>query len=79
MMRILSADLMQKIPKAAIKKIVKEKFNAIISDSAADAISQLLDQKANKIARYAVERAKDKKRKTILEEDIEAYRLKFGD
>jgi histone H3/H4 len=79
MMRILSADSMQKIPKSAVKKIVRENFGAIISDSAAEAISQMLDQKANKIAKYAVERSKEKKRKTVLEEDIEAYRLKFGD
>lgn len=78
MMTILSADLMQKITKAAVKKLVHENFNVIISDSAAEAISKMLDEKANKIAKYAVERAKEKKRKAVLEEDIDAYRLKFG-
>ncbi len=75
----MSADRMGRIAKDAIKKIVHENFGVKISDDAAEALSKLLDEKAQRIAKYAVGRAKDKNRHTILEEDIEAYRLKFGD
>ena len=70
---------MRNISKASIKKIVKGSFNVIVSDKAAEAIAKLLEQKAERIARYAVKRAKDKRRSTITEEDIDTYRLKFGD
>ncbi|MFI5412861.1 MAG: histone-like protein [Candidatus Micrarchaeales archaeon] len=72
---------MHNISKASIKKIVKNGSNPdiIISDKAAEAIARLLEQKAKRIAKYAVNRAKSKDRKAITEEDIDTYRLKFGD
>ncbi len=72
---------MNKISKASIKKMVKggSNPNFIISDKAAAAIARLLEKRAKSIAKYAVKRAKSKKRNTIMEEDIDTYRLKFGD
>ena len=72
---------MRNISTASIKKIIKNWHDSdvIISDKAAEAIARILEQKAKRIAKYAVKRAKDKKRATITEEDIDTYRLKFGD
>jgi histone H3/H4 len=78
MKKILSADLMAKISKMLVKKLVKEKFNIAISDDAALAIADMLEKKATSIARYAVKHAQRKKRSTVLSEDIEGYKLKFG-
>lgn len=50
-----------------------------ISDNAAAAIAKMLEAKAGKIARYAVKRARSRKRGTVLEEDIESYKVRFGD
>jgi len=72
---------MRNIPKASIKKIVKNGTNPnlIITDKAAEAIARILETKARRIAKYAVKRAKSKKRNIITEEDVETYMLKFGD
>lgn len=72
---------MRNIPKASIKKIVKNGANPnlIITDKAAEAIARILESKARRIAKYAVKRAKSKKRNIITEEDVETYMLKFGD
>jgi histone H3/H4 len=72
---------MRNISKASIKKIVKtgSNPNMIISDKAAAAIARILEIKAKRIAKYAVKRAKGNKRNMITEEDIDTYRLKFGD
>ncbi len=79
MKKILSADWMQRISKALVKKIVKEKFNISMSDNAAEAMAEMLEKKAMSIARYAVKRAQQSKRKTVTQEDIERYKLKFSD
>ncbi|MEM0149677.1 MAG: NFYB/HAP3 family transcription factor subunit [Candidatus Micrarchaeaceae archaeon] len=78
MTRILSADSMPKISKMLVKKLVKEKFGIAVSDDAAGIIASMLEEKATSIARYAVKRAQRKKRNTVLGEDIEGYKLKFG-
>jgi histone H3/H4 len=72
---------MHNISKTSIKKIIKSGSNpdVIINDKAAEAIAKILEKRANKIARYAVKRAKSKKRNTITEEDIDTYRMMFGD
>lgn len=72
---------MSNISKASIKKLVKSGSNpnVIVSDKAAAAIAAILEKKAEKIAKYAVERAKSKKRSTVTEEDIDTYRMMFGD
>ncbi len=79
MRTILSAEFMRKISKAAIKKLVNVTGGVVISDSAASAIADLLEKKANRIAKYAVKRAKTKKRETVIAEDIDSYRVRFGD
>jgi histone H3/H4 len=70
---------MRKISKATVKGIVNGRGSVVISDSAAAAIAKILESKASRIARYAVKRARQKKRGTVLEEDIESYRVRFGD
>ena len=70
---------MASIPKAAIKKIVNGRSGIVLTDRAAEAPSAVLERKAKRIARYAVTQARRKGRKTILKEDIDTYRLKFGD
>ncbi len=59
----------------AIKKIVREKYGARITEDAVEEIAAILEKKAKNIASYAVKRAQEQKRKTITEEDIEAYEL----
>ncbi|MGC9190616.1 MAG: histone-like protein [Candidatus Micrarchaeia archaeon] len=66
------------LSKAAVKKLIKGRSNIAISDEAAAAIAEMLEKKAASIARYAVKRAERKKRKIILDEDIDEYRMKFG-
>jgi histone H3/H4 len=66
------------ISKAEIKRIVRISGTRI-SDAAAEDIARMLELKAKRIAKYAVDRAKRKNRTTILSEDIERYKLKFGD
>ena len=72
---------MRNISKATIKKIVKNGSNpnVIISDKAADAIARILENKAKRIAKYAVKRAKTKHRKTVVEDDIDTYTIVYGD
>ena len=79
MRKILSAESMKKISKATIKKLVNNSGGVMISDSAAAAIANLLEKKATRIAKYAVKRAKAKKRESVIAEDIESYRVPFGD
>ncbi|MCL4373497.1 MAG: NFYB/HAP3 family transcription factor subunit [Candidatus Marsarchaeota archaeon] len=70
--------MMPKIPKAVLKKLVKDKFGIAISDDAADALAGMLEKKATSIARYAVKRAQQKKRRMVTEDDIDSYKLRFG-
>lgn len=70
---------MRKISRSMVKKLVNSRGGVMISDSAASAIAVLLEKKATRIARYAVKRARTKKRETVIAEDIESYRVRFGD
>lgn len=72
---------MEKIPTDSIKKIIKSGSNPeiIISDAAAASIARMLEGKAKRIAKYAVQRARKRKSGTITEEDIDAYKIRFGD
>jgi len=72
---------MGKIPKDSIKKIIKNGSNPeiIISDAAAASIAKILEKKAERIAKYAVQRARKRKSGTITEEDIDSYKIRFGD
>lgn len=68
-----------KISNATIKNIVNKRTRVKISADAADAIARMLEKKATSIASFAVKRAKKQKRNVVLEEDIDTYRLKFGE
>ena len=70
---------MAKIPKSAIKSLVKSRSKIVLTDNAVSSISRILERKAGRIAKYALSRAKKNGRNTILKEDIDAYRLKFGE
>ncbi|HUC38661.1 MAG TPA: histone-like protein [Candidatus Acidoferrum sp.] len=70
---------MSRIPKTSIKRLIKMRSQVRLTDKAAESISAILEAKARKIAAYASTQAKRKGRKTILKEDIDSYRLKFGD
>jgi len=67
-----------KIPKALIKKVIKDDSDIILDDKAAEALAEQLETEAKEIAKYAVERAKKVNRTTVLEEDIEDYVIKHG-
>ncbi len=68
-----------KISNAVIKEIVRQQSDVRISDSAAGALAKILEKKAKDIAKYAVQRARKHGRQTVMEEDIDTYRIKFGD
>ncbi len=70
---------MPKITKATVKRLVNRSGPIRLTDKAAESISAILERKAKKIARYAMLQAKKEGRKTILKEDIDSYRMKFGD
>ncbi len=59
--------------------MVKLNNGVSISDSAAKAIAKMLEKKAKTIAKFAVKRAKKQGRRAVLSEDIESYKMRFGD
>lgn len=67
------------ISKLSIKRLVKGTSGIAISDHALESITKMLEVKAKRIAEYAVKRAKSHKRDVVTEEDVDTYRLKFGD
>ncbi len=70
---------LSRIPKTSIKRLINSRGSVRLTDKAAESISTMLEAKARKIAKYALLEARKNGRKTILKEDIDAYRLKFGD
>jgi len=78
MMRILSADIMARLSRENIKKLVKKYTNANITDEGADAIAKLLEKKAREISSFAVRKAKEKKKDKITKEEINEYILKHA-
>lgn len=76
MMMILSTENKIKISKVMLKRFVKDNFDIRISDDATEELANILEKKAKDISKYAVEKAKKNKRKKILTEDIESYKLK---
>ncbi len=70
---------MTRIPKIAIKRIISRRGSVRLTDKAAESLSTILESKARKIAKYAAAQAKKNGRKTVLKEDIDSYRLRFGD
>lgn len=67
------------LSKSEIKRIIERETKIKISDAAARAIATLLEAKAKKIAKYAVGRAGKQGRRTVVAEDVDTYRLRFGD
>ena len=76
-MRILSAE-MATIPKQAIKRMMSQSFGLKITDEAAEALAAVLERKAKKISRFAVDSAKKDKRNKVTKKDIEDYIMKIG-
>lgn len=68
-----------KISPSEIRKLVKRRSDIRMSREASEAIAKILEKKADMIAKYAVKRAMKSGRKTVDEEDIDTFRLKFGD
>jgi histone H3/H4 len=68
-----------RVSKTSIKRLIKNGYDIKISGPALESIAKLLDAKAKRIAEYAVKRAKTHNRNVVLEEDVDTYKLKFGD
>jgi len=71
--------MFMRISKLSIKRLVKGRSGVTISDPALESIAKMLELKARRIAEYAVKRAKTHNRSIVTEEDVDTYRLKFGD
>ncbi len=72
-MKILSADLMANIPRAAIRQLVRKYFKATITEGGADELARMLEAEAEKISKFAVENAKREKRNKVSKRDIAKY------
>ena len=72
-MKILSADLMAKIPRSAIKQLVKSYFHASITEGGADALAKMLESEAERISKFAVENARKENRAKVTRKDIARY------
>jgi histone H3/H4 len=68
-----------KISNALVRKMAKSHSDIRMSSEAAAAIAKILEKKAAMIAKHAVKKAKKEGRSIVTEEDIDTYRLKFGD
>ena len=79
MMRILSADLMAKIPRKAIKELVKSHFKARITEGGAEKMAAMLEKEAERMSAFAVQNAKRDRRVKITRKDIEEYMLRKAD
>ncbi len=64
---------MAKIPKSAIKGLVKRYFKANITDAGAEALAKILEKKAESISKYAVENAKKENRDKVTGKDVAEY------
>ena len=64
---------MASIPKAYIKKFVKRKFKANITDEGVEEIVKILEEKAESISKYAVGNAKKDKRDKVTKADVMKY------
>ncbi len=69
---------MAKIPRAAIKQLVKGYFNANITESGVDELARMLESEAERISKFAVENAKKEKRGKVTKKDISKYVISRG-
>ena len=65
---------MAKIPNSLIKELAKS-AGMKVSEDAAEAMARILESKAKEIAKFAVSNAKTRKSNTVMEADVDAYRL----
>ena len=70
--------MVMSISKNQIKKFIKSKFNMQITDDAADELAKFIEEKAEKISKYAIESAKKRNDTKINKEDILSY-IKYLD
>ena len=75
MMTILSAEKMGKIPKQAIRQLVKRYANVNITEDGVSALAKMLEKKAISISKFAIKNAKKSGRSKITKEDINRYIL----
>ena len=61
---------MGELPLAAVDRIIRKAGGARVSEGAAAALSEVLEEKGIKIAQQAAELTKHAKRKTVTAEDI---------
>ena len=66
---------MAKIPRDAVKQLVKSYFNVSITENGAEAMAKMLEQEAERISRFAVENAKKENRNRVTKKDISRYVL----
>lgn len=66
------------IPKASIKKFIKNTYDVTIEDDAAEEIAKMLEARALEIAKYAVKNAEKRQSQKVTAEDIDAYKIKPG-
>jgi histone H3/H4 len=66
---------MAKIPRAAVKRLVKSYFDVNITENGAEAMARILEQEAERISKFAVENAKKENRNRVTKEDISRYIL----
>ncbi len=64
---------MANISRTAIKQLVSRRFKAKITDRGAEAIARMLEQEAERIAKFAVEQARRENREKVTGKDIEKY------
>ena len=62
--------LLGELPLAAVDRIIRKAGGHRVSEDAAAALSEILEEKGIKIAQQAAEFSKHAKRKTITDEDI---------
>jgi histone H3/H4 len=79
MMKILSADNMATIPSSSVKAMVKKHFGSDITDDGAEEMARILEEKANKMASFAVKNARTDGRVKVTKKDIAKYLMQEQD
>ena len=72
-MKILSADKMANIPRAAIRDLVRKYLKANITEGGADELAKMLEEEAKRISEFAVGNAKKENRDRVTKKDITKY------